>query len=97
PTPASAWASSRVRDIFGDARDAADAERAHRARGDPRRRADLPRRDLAPGGDLQADRVAGAALAARGPARARGRWGCPRALRRNPVRGRAGGAARART
>ena len=40
-------------------------QRAHRARDDPRRRADLARRDLAPGRDLEADRLARAPVAAR--------------------------------
>ncbi len=46
-------------------------ERAHRARDDPRRRADLAGGDLAPGRDLEADGLARAAVAARGGARAR--------------------------
>ena len=75
PRPASGSATKAAhghRDVR-DAPDAPHAQRAHRARGDPRRRADLARRDLTPGRDLEADRVARTAVAARRQARARGR------------------------
>src|SRR3954470_22689211 len=50
----------------GNTTAAAAAEPGGGARDDSRRGADLARRDLPPGRDLEADGVAGAALAARG-------------------------------
>ncbi len=51
---------------------AAGAQRAHRAGGDPGRRADLAGRDLAAGGDLKAHRLAGPASLLERKPRARG-------------------------
>ena len=64
----SGWSGERG---VGDAAAHAADERADRAGGDPRRGADLARRDLAARRDLEADGLAGAAVAARRRARRR--------------------------
>ena len=72
-------------------------ERADGARGDSLGAPDLPRRDLAACGHLEADGVARAAVAARRGARARGDEPTGRAeLRRRLLRAGPGGGARAR-